>query len=683
MQRFARGQMARRFCNALRTEAAAKAEEERRVTAAAIVFQCTWRRRCAVLLKRQLYAKAQRDCAAATRLQAAGRGYMARQRVNALRKAYAEEMDRRRSAAIVLQAAWRGCAARASFHQLLCLREQAALCIQCAIRCWQARNQLSELKTLAAEALSARQMEFAALTLQRAASCWLARCRLRELRYQAAQEAQQQQAAATAIQMAIRSWLAKCSLRRLRQQAALEAQRRACAATAIQSAIRGWLAQRHVAQLRHQAAQEAQRRASAVTVMQAAVRGWLARRLFAYLQEAAQHRWQQEEKEAAVLLLQRVVRGCLARQEACQRQRAALMLTRWARATLLGRRAQRVAGQRRWAVVVLQRHAHAMFAMRAARTELALLREQQRRGAYISRWVRCAQQSLAAMTLQHAWRRTVAARASSAEIRAASRLQAIARGFLARTQVSAALQAARQARRERAAIKIQAAYRAYRTRSTMSRRLKEIHRKVMIINAGVEEHMKLGNRATSALEILLKHKQLSYVLRAVRNLNAVTRWSRGCCLRLVEHDAVHILFEVIRSCNRSKPHMAVLVHSIQILVHLASQACTRDAVFDTADCLSVATDLMQMFRDKPEVVAPTALLLSVASTHEMCRSAFLKKEPAFKRLKSAVLFMERKASLSKPVAPIKGRRPEEKTPTPVEVGVLGLSLCRSFLLYLA
>lgn len=43
------------------------------------------------------------------------------------------------------------------------------------------------------------------------------------------------------------------------------------------------------------------------------------------------------------------------------------------------------------------------------------------------------------------------------------------------------------------------------------------------INEHMEEHMKIGNRARSALEILLTHKQLTFVLHAVENLDAVTR----------------------------------------------------------------------------------------------------------------------------------------------------------------
>ena len=51
-------------------------------------------------------------------------------------------------------------------------------------------------------------------------------------------------------------------------------------------------------------------------------------------------------------------------------------------------------------------------------------------------------------------------------------------------------------------------------------------------------------------------------------VEAVTRLSKTCCERLVAHDALRIIYSLIRSCNRSKPHMEVLKHALEILNNL-------------------------------------------------------------------------------------------------------------------
>jgi abnormal spindle-like microcephaly-associated protein len=173
--------------------------------------------------------------------------------------------------------------------------------------------------------------------------------------------------------------------------------------------------------------------------------------------------------------------------------------------------------------------------------------------------------------------------AQQAEV-AAVRLQACARGYLARKRISAMTRAAvtiqisfrvylqnKKMDPEVAAVKIQSVFRGYLFRKTMGKKLRAMYLRVELANAAATEAMTLGARTVSALQILLTHKQLTFVLRACENLQVATALSPSCCVRLVEGKAVPIMFQLVRSCNRSKPHMAVLQLALNIITNLVGE----------------------------------------------------------------------------------------------------------------
>jgi abnormal spindle-like microcephaly-associated protein len=268
-------------------------------------------------------------------------------------------------------------------------------------------------------------------------------------------------------------------------------------------------------------------------------------------------------------------------------------------------------------------------------------------------WARLAGMHVAAMRLQRWWR--YKRQQAKAQGCAAISLQSAVRGWLARHAVVKRLHAARtiqkafrrwQEKRKghrlhAAATVVQAAYRSYRIRRTMNAKLKEIHRRVVAVNATVQAHMTLGQRARSALEILLTHKQLTFVLRAVANLDTVTLLSRTCCEQLVkEQQAVPILMELIRSCNRSKPHMAVLSHTLNILLHLCAHKCTFEAVFATSETLSMLADLLQMYRDKDDIFGIACQLLVACCQDERRRQLLRASTHAVNRIRDVVRLLE-------------------------------------------
>ena len=178
-----------------------------------------------------------------------------------------------------------------------------------------------------------------------------------------------------------------------------------------------------------------------------------------------------------------------------------------------------------------------------------------------------------------------------------------------------------------------------------SKRMQKIRLQLKTINANVQEHMKLGNRTTSALDELLTHKQLTFVLRAVENLAAVTKWSFSCCERLVEHRAVPIIFQLIRSCNRSKPHLVVLHHSLRILLHLARCPSTISCIFDEPDSLSLLVELLQMYRDKSDIFASACQLLIALCRDQGLAHLVLKEKQLVSRIDGIHRLLERKSKL--------------------------------------
>ena len=51
--------------------------------------------------------------------------------------------------------------------------------------------------------------------------------------------------------------------------------------------------------------------------------------------------------------------------------------------------------------------------------------------------------------------------------------------------------------------------------------------------------------------------------------DVATRLSPVCCERMVEVNAVGVLYQLLNSCNRSLPHMEIIKYTVNILLNLA------------------------------------------------------------------------------------------------------------------
>ncbi|KAK2810267.1 hypothetical protein Q5P01_000418, partial [Channa striata] len=137
---------------------------------------------------------------------------------------------------------------------------------------------------------------------------------------------------------------------------------------------------------------------------------------------------------------------------------------------------------------------------------------------------------------------------------------------------------------------------------------------------------KLCNKTLSALDYLLRYKQFSYILEALKNLDTGTRLSRECCERLVESGATNVIFTLIRCCNRSVPCMDVITFSIRILLNLSkileSRQSSDPASGENADGAIIVShlliwlDLIEQVKQGMKVhVSKKVVILIAACSH--------------------------------------------------------------------
>ncbi|XP_071948699.1 uncharacterized protein [Antedon mediterranea] len=168
-----------------------------------------------------------------------------------------------------------------------------------------------------------------------------------------------------------------------------------------------------------------------------------------------------------------------------------------------------------------------------------------------------------------------------------------------------------------AALNIQRVWRGYIVRKKLKiKKLKLIRGRFIVATKEATEDKKLCNRTETALDYIMRYKQVSHILEALRNLDVVTRLSPVCCEKIVEGQALPIIFILIKNCNRSLPCMEVVKYCINILTHLAKYPKTCAAVYDIPDCVMFLIELIQMYREKPKLFVSICKLLIVFCQNE-------------------------------------------------------------------
>ena len=157
---------------------------------------------------------------------------------------------------------------------------------------------------------------------------------------------------------------------------------------------------------------------------------------------------------------------------------------------------------------------------------------------------------------------------------------------------------------------LQAIFRGHQVRKFSSHGMVKAATKIAQANQNANKNpqMRLGSRTSAALLVLQTSKRLTEIMVALRTLEVSTRLSPNCCVSFTNEQAHCILYNLIRSCNRSLPHMELL----QIILKTLSNVMKFKRLIEgnaTLDNIEILLDLIQMFRDKETIFYLTARLL--------------------------------------------------------------------------
>lgn len=165
----------------------------------------------------------------------------------------------------------------------------------------------------------------------------------------------------------------------------------------------------------------------------------------------------------------------------------------------------------------------------------------------------------------------------------------------------------------RGILKAQATFRGILVRRIQPAAVKALVARIKQANEHVRKHpeRKLGNRTHLALRILQTSRSLSEIMDAVCILEIATRLSEVCCESFVLAGASEILFSLIRTCNRSLPHVKLL-HGVLLTMCNVAQYCHLLPSMAKSHGVEILLDLVQMFRDKEHIFCLVITLLERA-----------------------------------------------------------------------
>ncbi|KAF9099502.1 hypothetical protein BGX23_001647 [Mortierella sp. AD031] len=664
------------------------------VRTAVRIIQESWR---AVLVGRQTRREYQELRSTFIRFQASIRGYLLRQRLI--------KVMQENQASMTIQAVWRGHVQRKSYLRL----KGAAITIQ---QSWKAVQQRRREQHMYEE------YRWAAIVTQR----WWRACRVgqetrqkyRKLRETtiAVQSFYRGQAARrdalalqtiVRVQAMVRARFAQWQYERLRTAAVVVQRRWRARQSGIEQRVmyetmvyasiiiqRKW---RAVVQGR-QVRDSYQSTRALVVATQSHARGALVRKQYQEMRWAAvtiQRRWRarvEGQEQRRVYLEQwkaaRTIQSTWRAVQLGQQQRHAFLDLRWAtvvmqrtwrdvlQARVLNRK---IASERQAAAVMIQAGVRGFLVRERVRRHL------EDRERIMVRWVEVASVSFSAISIQRCWRQYRTRRLAALHRTAAVMIQRWWRKhqeqrqvhelevltFRLQTQIRGVLARKRFVQRQEAILKVQSWWRGHLVRQDCTAKIKAARKRIEHANATAEEHMKLGNRTTMALDILLSSGQLSAVLKACYHLDVVTRLSKNSCLRLVEHNVVNIIFQLIKSCNRSQPHMEVLKHGLNIIENLSRDRDTTGSVFWAPEGMEILVDSAQAYRENEMVFDSvlTILLIHLDPNHNLQdqdgnlnrRRVMKAMTPEVKKLRGVLTVMERKLereSRGKPLSALTG-----------------------------
>jgi hypothetical protein len=212
--------------------------------------------------------------------------------------------------------------------------------------------------------------------------------------------------------------------------------------------------------------------------------------------------------------------------------------------------------------------------------------------------------------------------------------------------------------------RLQGVWQSKAQRTAAPPKLQQMRQRLAVADANARSKptLTLGKQTKEALHTLQCGKMISHLLKACATLELSTDLSKRCCTDFASASASGILFGLIRSCNRSKPHQELLRHALVIVLNVARHNDLAPQVAAAEHSADVLIDLMQMFRDKKAIFGLASellcrLIVACPATKQQMHQADCRK-----RLDSILTLVERKHRLEEKVRSARGAKKESNTP---------------------
>ena len=176
-------------------------------------------------------------------------------------------------------------------------------------------------------------------------------------------------------------------------------------------------------------------------------------------------------------------------------------------------------------------------------------------------------------------------------------------------------------RRRFSIVKIQSHLRSLGVRYGCSKEVKSIRVRLSDATARVKANPKLsiGYQTQAALDGLTRARSIQTAVSLCKVLEFSTLYSGECRVVACDHTrALSTLLRLVRSCNRSEPHVDFLKHVMATLRNMADRGGASSGQGEEGMCGKLArvpeiftalSEVLQMFRGNQEIFLPTARVM--------------------------------------------------------------------------
>jgi len=113
---------------------------------------------------------------------------------------------------------------------------------------------------------------------------------------------------------------------------------------------------------------------------------------------------------------------------------------------------------------------------------------------------------------------------------------------------------------------------------------------------------------SKAVQTIQTSKKFNEVLKAVTNLEKVTKLSIEDCEFIVQTNVQNKMMTILRRCNRSSPHLELIRAILSVFINISQHPSTLSRLANEKG-IDILTDTVQMFRDKSNIFAQSLELL--------------------------------------------------------------------------